>query len=92
MATDCNADACANSECWYGLKEAEIEKLESLDLTFFRNLFEVPHTVPTVGLYLKTGSLNKSENIVISVVFVEIGAFRNAFKILLGPMGKPRKI
>ena len=47
-----------NSESWYGLKEAEVQKLESLDLTFFRNLFEVPHTVPTVGLYLETGSLS----------------------------------
>ena len=47
-----------NSECWYGITEAEIQKLESLDITFFRNLFEVPHTVPTVGLYLETGSLS----------------------------------
>ena len=47
-----------NSECWYGISEAEIKRLESLDLTFFRNLFEVPHTVPTVGLYLETGSLS----------------------------------
>ena len=47
-----------NSECWYGLSEAEIKKLESVDLTFFRNLFDVPHTVPSVSLYLETGSIS----------------------------------
>ena len=47
-----------NSECWYGITDAEIQKLESLDITFFRNLFEVPNTVPTVGLYLETGSMS----------------------------------
>ena len=46
-----------NSESWYGLSDAEIKKLESVDLTFFRNLFEVPHTVPSVSLYLETGSM-----------------------------------
>ena len=47
-----------NSEVWYGLKPSEIQALENLDLSFFRNLFEVPHTVPSVSLLLETGSLS----------------------------------
>ena len=47
-----------NSDSWYGIKEEEILELESLDLTFFRSLFEVPHTVPTVSLFLETGSFS----------------------------------
>ena len=39
-----------------GLTESEILDLESLDLAFFRMLFEVPQTVPTVSLFLETGS------------------------------------
>jgi hypothetical protein len=47
-----------NCESWYGLQESEILDLESLDLTFFRTLFEVPQTVPTVGIFLETGSFS----------------------------------
>ena len=46
-----------NSESWYGLTKSEITDLESLDLVFFRSLFEVPQTTPTVAFYLETGSL-----------------------------------
>ena len=42
-----------NCSSWYGLTETD---LESLDLAFFRNIFEVPHTVPSVSLFLETGS------------------------------------
>ena len=36
-----------------------LKKLESVDLTFFRNLFDVPNTtVPSVSLYLETGSIS----------------------------------
>ena len=45
-----------NCDCWYGLTESELVDLESLDLAFFRNLFEVPQSVPTVSLFLETGS------------------------------------
>ena len=45
-----------NCDSWYGLTESEILDLESLDLAFFRMLFEVPQTVPTVSLFLETGS------------------------------------
>ena len=45
-----------NCESWYTITESEILELESLDLTFFRTLFEVPHTVPTASLFLETGS------------------------------------
>ena len=44
-----------NCDSWYGLTEEELMELESLDLAFFRNRFEVPHTVPTVSLFLETG-------------------------------------
>ena len=44
-----------NCESWYGISESEILELENMDLTFFRTLFEVPHTVPTVSLFLETG-------------------------------------
>ena len=47
-----------NSEVWYGLKNSEIQSLENLDLSFFRSIFEVPHTVPSVSLFLETGSLS----------------------------------
>ena len=47
-----------NCEVWYGLKKEEILEFENLDQIFFRTLFEVPHTVPTVSLYLETGSLS----------------------------------
>ena len=43
-------------KAWYGLKETEISELESVDLDFFRSLFNVPFTVPTAGLFLETGS------------------------------------
>ena len=39
-----------NSEVWYGLKKSEIADLEKLDIMFFRTLFQVPKTVPTVSL------------------------------------------
>ena len=45
-----------NSDIWYGITETEILDLENLDLIFLRSLFEVPQTVPTVALYLETGS------------------------------------
>ena len=47
-----------NSESWYGLTQSQITDLENLDQIFFRSLFEVPHTVPSVALYLETGSLS----------------------------------
>ena len=47
-----------NCEVWYGLKKEEILEFENLDQIFFRTIFEVPHTVPTVSLYLETGSLS----------------------------------
>ena len=47
-----------NSESWYGLTNSQITELENLDLMFFRSLFEVPQTVPTVALFLETGSLS----------------------------------
>ena len=46
-----------NSESWYGLTKSEITDLESLDLVFFRSLFDVPQTTPTIAFYLETGSL-----------------------------------
>ena len=49
-----------NCDSWYGLSESEISDLESLDLAFFRMLFEVPQTVPTVSLFLETGSFSIS--------------------------------
>ena len=48
----------SSSESWYDLSTGEIEQLESVDITFLRSLFEVPHTVPTVSLYLETGCLS----------------------------------
>ena len=47
-----------NSEVWYGITESEILDLENLDVMFFRTLFEVPQTVPTVSLFLETGSFS----------------------------------
>jgi hypothetical protein len=47
-----------NSDVWYGITESEILDLENLDVTFFRTLFEVPQTVPTVSLFLETGSFS----------------------------------
>ena len=46
-----------SSETWYGITKMEIQELESVDITLMRCLFEVPHSVPTVSLYLETGCL-----------------------------------
>ena len=46
-----------NSEVWYGLRTSEIQELENVDVTLLRMIFEVPHTVPTVSLFLETGCL-----------------------------------
>ena len=46
-----------NSEIWYGLTTAQIERLEAVDLTFFRKLFKVASSCPKESFYLETGSL-----------------------------------
>ena len=46
-----------NCEVWYGLSKQDIKELEEIDLMFFRQLFRVPRTTPSVSFYLETGSL-----------------------------------
>ena len=48
----------SSSESWYGLTQSEIEELESVDINLLRRIFEVPHTVPTVSLFLETGCIS----------------------------------
>ena len=45
------------SESWYGLKSDEVEELENVDRILMRTIFEVPESVPIVGLYLESGCL-----------------------------------
>ena len=44
-----------SSEAWYGITEEEIDQLEKLDIQLLRYIFEVPHSVPVVSLYLESG-------------------------------------
>ena len=46
-----------NSEVWHGLTRANIEKLEEIDILFFRKLFNVPFSCPREAFYLETGCL-----------------------------------
>ena len=46
-----------NSEAWYGLKDSELEILESVDELFMRRILEVPSTCPKEMLYLELGCL-----------------------------------
>ena len=57
-----------NCDSWYGLSESEISDLESLDLAFFRTLFELPQTVPIVSFILETGSFSISTMIIVRIV------------------------
>ena len=46
-----------NSEVWYNVYNAQIEKLEQIDEMFFRKMFNVAKTAPKVGLYIECGKL-----------------------------------
>ena len=46
-----------NSEAWYGLKNSELEILESVDELLMRRILEVPSTCPKEMLYLELGCL-----------------------------------
>ena len=46
-----------NSEAWYGVRDAEIEKLEQVDETYLRKVLEVGTSCPKEMLYLETGSI-----------------------------------
>ena len=85
-----------NSEVWYGLEKSEIEELESLDLTFFRTLFAVPQTVPTVSLYLETGSLRIGTIIKVRRVnflhyLIKLDKTEMLYKFFLAQWNKPVK-
>ena len=46
-----------NSEAWYGIKDSEVEILESVDELLMRRILEVPSTCPKEMLYLELGCL-----------------------------------
>ena len=46
-----------SSEAWYGLSMEEVNQLEKLDIILLRRIFEVPHSVPLVSLYLESGCI-----------------------------------
>ena len=44
-----------NLEAWYNLTEAELNLLETIDLTFLRKLLQAPKGTPKEMLFLETG-------------------------------------
>ena len=44
-----------NAECWYGVKESELEQLEQVDEMLLRKLLEVGQGCPKEMLFLETG-------------------------------------
>ena len=46
-----------NSEVWYNVYNAQIEKLEQIDEMYLRKIFNVAKTAPKVGLYMECGKL-----------------------------------
>ena len=47
----------ANSEVWLRLTQKDLGKLEGIDRTFLRRIFQVPNSVPKSFLYLETGCI-----------------------------------
>ena len=46
-----------NSEVWYGLKQAHIDKIETIDNIFYRKLFKVTFSCPKEAFHLETGRI-----------------------------------
>ena len=46
-----------NAEAWYNLTKAELDLLESIDLTFLRKLLKTPRGTPKEMLYLELGCI-----------------------------------
>ena len=46
-----------NSETWLRLPQKDLEKLEGIDRTFLRRIFQVPNSTPIPFLYLETGCI-----------------------------------
>ena len=44
-----------NSEAWYNLSKAELELLESVDLTILRGILQAPKSTPKEMLFLELG-------------------------------------
>ena len=47
-----------NSDIWYGLKNSELEELESLDKDLLRQILKTPFTTPTESLFLELGCMD----------------------------------
>ena len=47
-----------NSEVWYGIKEAELEQLESLDKDLLQQILKTPFSTPSESLFLELGCLD----------------------------------
>ena len=46
-----------NSEVWFGLTSADIERLEATDRDLLRRMLKVPNSTPIAGIYLELGCL-----------------------------------
>ena len=46
-----------NSETWLRLTQADMKRLEGVDLSFLRRIFKVPTSTPIAFLYLESGSI-----------------------------------
>ena len=46
-----------NSEVWYNVTNAQLEKLEQIDELYLRKMFSVAKTAPKVGLFIECGKL-----------------------------------
>ena len=47
-----------NSEVWFGLKQHELEQLESLDKDLLKQILQTPFSTPSESLYLELGCLD----------------------------------
>ena len=46
-----------NSEIWYNVSKKQIEKLQQIDETYLRKIFDVTKTAPKVGIYIDCGKM-----------------------------------
>ena len=46
-----------STEVWYNIRENEYKKLEEIDEMYMRKVFDLPKSVPRIGLYAECGKL-----------------------------------
>ena len=54
-----------SSECWFQLKQKDLQRLNKLEETFYHVILKTPRTCPKVALYWFTGGLSMKFKIMI---------------------------